>query len=199
MSKRQRGKFKQNAQEWYATPERAIPPLLQLLPPNTPFVEPCAGDGALASAVEAHGHSCVWAFDLTPKMAANGSVCEKRNAFDVDEYFGFSLITNPPFSKAKDLLKHWLTVSAGPVFLLHPHDWLCNLDWQWAMRHARAVAPICRVKWIPESRHQSAENFVWAEYLSIPRNADSGIVWNERQNQHRRKTNETKQQTRPPA
>lgn len=53
--------------DFYRTPPEAVAPLLPHLPYGASFVEPCAGDMALALALEAEGMSCLHALDIEPR------------------------------------------------------------------------------------------------------------------------------------
>ena len=155
----------------YDTPPRAVFPLLMCLASRTRFIEPCAGRRALVSELEEAGHICTHASDIEPRAPR----VRRLDAFEVDVE-GQTVITNPPFTPAGELLQHWLRNGAKEVWLLHPLDWFANVRWTRAtVRHAREVMPIGRIQWFPGTGHSSTDNFVWTRYA-----LGSGLVWHER-------------------
>lgn len=173
-------KYPQKPHDFYPTPDRAFPALLRMLPPGMRYVEPCAGDGAVVAALADHGHRCVWAYDLIPKVSAAGTLCEARDALDVHDHLDLAIVTNPPFSIADVLLRHWFQTNVPVLYLFHPVNWLCNLDWQWAVPHAWRISPIGRLKLKPGSKHQGTTDYVWVEYRPEPRPTGIGTHWVER-------------------
>ena len=111
MSKRTAGTI---ARTWWATPEKAVLPLLAVLEPHTIFIEVCGGDGALVRILEAAGHVCTYACDVDPR---HDSVTWD-DALQVTPEFGETVITNPPFALACEVWEAcWPHLA---VVVLHP-------------------------------------------------------------------------------
>ena len=119
-----RSDFKRMKGDYYITPKDAVIPLIPFLKPGTAFSEPCAGNGALIDALEAHGFCCVWASDIDPKRAD----IMKRDVLGENENLPLSFggqiyITNPPWTR--DILHQIiLKLSAQkPTWLLFDAGW----------------------------------------------------------------------------
>ena len=61
-----RSDFERQPRDFYPTPMEAVEPLLEHLPEDFPFAEPCAGNGALLNHLETKG-ICMWASDIEPQ------------------------------------------------------------------------------------------------------------------------------------
>lgn len=155
--------FKRNERDFYPTPWAAVQPLLPHLTRGSGFIEPCAGDGALVRHLEEAGHVCFGAFDIEPQHPR----VQRADALTTDwsEHVD-CFITNPPFKweVLHPLIEHLRTRQR--TWLLLPWDMACNVRFAQHMDHCRAVVPVGRVKWIPDSPHSSAENFAW--YCFMP-------------------------------
>lgn len=62
-----RSNFVRNERDFYPTPLEAVIPLIDQLYPETRFIEPCAGNGALADHLEQYGHIKIGAWDIEPQ------------------------------------------------------------------------------------------------------------------------------------
>ena len=94
-------------QENYATPSWVVDALFKYEDFVTPIWEPAAGDGFMVEALQAHSTNIIATSD---------------NFFDL-EHDAFSIITNPPFSKAEDFCYHALDNTVrlgGKVAMLLP-------------------------------------------------------------------------------
>ena len=58
-----RSDFERKPRDFYPTPMEAVKPLLEHLPEDFLFAEPCAGNGALIKHLETKG-VCMWASDI---------------------------------------------------------------------------------------------------------------------------------------
>jgi hypothetical protein len=145
--------FARTEKDRYQTPAKAVEPLLRWLRPNTRFIEPCCGDGALASFLEAHGHRLIGGFDW-PKDARSA-----HYGVEPGELF----ITNPPYwGRPEDLHPLIENLSnQAPTWLLLPSDWLFNRSSCTLTRRLRRIIAVGRVKWIPGSQHTGKENAAW--------------------------------------
>ena len=89
MSKRAPG-FERHPLDFYATPAKAVPPLVPFLrvAKVRRFSEPCAGDGALVRHLESFGLICAHASDV-----ASGQDALTIQNFDAP------IVTNPPYER----------------------------------------------------------------------------------------------------
>lgn len=167
MAKRTSGKYERKARDFYPTPFKALRPLLAHLEPNTVFVEPCAGDGALVDMLEDAGHHCIRAFDIEPQRA---TIAQGDALTDVDHCAQF-YITNPPWERT---LLHPLILN-----LIQSHACWLLFDADWAHTEAAAgfgpkatkegdllqycakIVSVGRVKWIEGTKSQSFDNCAW--------------------------------------
>jgi hypothetical protein len=135
----------------YATPSRAVVPLLKLLSPGTRFIEPCAGAGELIGHLERAGHVCVASYDL-PIDARTASYATADAVF----------ITNPPWRPQFEPNKIIANLSdQRPLCALLYSDWLFTLHATPYLPRLRAVAVVGRMKWIEGSAHSGYENCCW--------------------------------------
>lgn len=164
MSKRSHKKFKRVTRDFYPTPREAVEPLIKhfdIMGGHTHFVEPCAGDGALASHLESAGMKCVEAWDIKPQGA---------NIIRRDARFGevplikerpdkrHLVITNPPFLKEmRQPIMENLIRQTRCWFLL-PADYMHNKS-SWLMHYCDRIIPVGRVSWFGEML--SMDNFCW--------------------------------------
>ena len=61
-----RSDFERKPRDIYPTPMEAVKPLLEHLPEDFLFAEPCAGNGVLIEHLETKG-VCMWASDIEPQ------------------------------------------------------------------------------------------------------------------------------------
>lgn len=154
----QKGKgYTRRALDAYDSPRAAVVPLLRVLSYGTEYTEPCAGKGNLLTVLDAYGHSCIDAYDLSPR----GDFIRQADA--MTEAPNGIVITNPPFDKLDTLLRHWLN-TADAVWLLHPAPKLFNKNFAWAIPHLTTVVPIGRVIWIEGTKDGGYVDYVWACY-----------------------------------
>lgn len=103
MSSTNRGAVR-NAADFYPTPESAFRPLLAHLPRDVEYWEPACGDGRLI------------AWGRQAGLAINGSDLE--NDFLKDETRRRFILTNPPFTLAKEFCDHALALAPEVLMLL---------------------------------------------------------------------------------
>lgn len=151
------------ANDWYATPRKAVEPLIRHLPEYGTFCEPCAGDGALAKHIDDLTEGGFWAkhlFDISPSAMGiterDALTLTPDDLVDVDY-----LATNPPFlwSTLKPMLDLFPTLK--PTWLLLPFGYAANKRMAPYMKICKKVQPIGRVKWIEDSKQSSTDDFCW--------------------------------------
>ena len=90
-----RSNFERKPRDYYPTPFEAVEPLIEHLPRNFTFCEPCAGNGALVSHLEWHGGICMWASDIEPQLEG----IHEMRCSDLEEFQCLEsefIITTPP-------------------------------------------------------------------------------------------------------
>ena len=147
-----RSAFVRVPRDSYNTPAIAVEPLLGVLKPHTPFIEPCYGEGALVNALKASGHICIFSSDW-PLDA-------RVNLYDSP---GGIFITNPPYwGRPVDLHPLIENLSnQAPTWLLMSADWLFNRSSGPLTRRLRRIVAVGRVKWIPGSPYVGKDNVAW--------------------------------------
>jgi hypothetical protein len=157
MGKRTSGKFARNKRDLYITPASAALPLLGHLPPKTRFDEPCCGNGALVRHLQAAGHECTYASDITPLDGAGAEL----SVFELSRCYGEVFITNPPWTRAilHPLIAH--LSSLAPTWLLFDADWKHTVQAAPYLDQCRKVVSVGRVKWIADSKHTGLDNAAW--------------------------------------
>lgn len=172
-----RSDFERRDRDFYATPYKAVVPLLNHLDEGMSFMEPCAGDGALVRHIEDELLPCVWASDIEPASdPAEGliHIAIKQLCFrsvPPNAALGADVvITNPPwqFPLISDLLYTARCKWKRPIWLLLPGDFAHNKQSSDAMRYCERVVPIGRVKWIPGSKHAGKDNCAWYLFNPLP-------------------------------
>ena len=161
-----RSTFARVERDLYQTPVEAVRPLLRWLKPQTPFIEPCCGEGALAGILEASGHRLVGSFDL-PTDA-------RSHSYSPYSVPGVIFITNPPFwGRPKELHPLIENLSdQAPTWLLMSADWLFNqTSGPLVAKRLRRVVAIGRVKWIEGSPHVGKDNCAWMLFYKHGRRA----------------------------
>lgn len=152
--------FERRERDFYPTPAEAVTPLLRHLSPETNFVEPCAGNGALVDALTNAGHHCVYAGDIEP---------QREDVQHVDALFarptigGYidCFITNPPWDRK---ILHPLIVhlsDQAPTWLLFDADWAHTRQAAPYADRLRRIVSVGRVKWIPGSPFTGKDNCAW--------------------------------------
>jgi len=153
-----RSNFDRNPRDYYPTPEAAVIPLLPYLPPETHFIEPCAGDGRLVRHLEKFGHRCGYACDIEPQ--ADG--IDTRDIL----FFGNRLpetemiITNPPWERETlHAMIDALRVQA-PTWLLFDADWMHTAKAAPYLPYCQRIVTVGRVSWM-ENGTSGMDNCCW--------------------------------------
>lgn len=156
--------FPRRDHDYYATPYKAVLPLLPFLPAATRFIEPCAGDGRLARHLSQHGHHCVDAFDIEPKSPevrqADALICAPVAADMV--------ITNFPWSRGllHPLLTRWRVLM--PTWTVLDANWMFTAQAAPFLAYVSDVIAIGRLKWIEGTQHTGKDDVVWLRMQQEP-------------------------------
>jgi len=146
MTKRAFKKFDRSPRDFYRTPPAAVEALLPHLPPETTYIEPMAGDGALVEALDENA-VCLGAYDIEPQA---GWILQ-GDVFDIFDCKADMFITNPPWErkflhKAIDHLS-----SLAPVWLLFDSDWCHTKQAEPYLDYCEIIQSVGRVKWFGNS------------------------------------------------
>jgi hypothetical protein len=165
MSKRA-SQFERRERDFYPTPRDAVLPLLPHLAPGTRYLEPCAGDGALAVILDDAGHQCLGAYDVEQRERIAGfyQLVVHHDARSY-RYPGASsvdcFITNPPWSRE---VLHPIIENLSrqlPTWLLFDADWMHTRQAAPYLPLLRKIVSVGRVKWIPDSPFTGKDNCAW--------------------------------------
>jgi len=157
-----RSEFKRNPRDLYETTDlKAGRALADFLHPNEPFIEPCAGTGALVKNLQAAGFSCKGAYDIKPGDLGIGEV-DARKFTRLHMNNANLIITNPPYTwtLCKQIIDRFMLIGV-PAWLLLPLDWAVNERFAPVMHHVSEIVPIGRLKWITGSKHTAMDNSCW--------------------------------------
>ena len=140
-----RSDFERQPRDFYPTPMEAVEPLLEHLPEDFLFAEPCAGNGALINHLETKG-ICMWASDIEPQ-AEGIHMCDYSDVgFDElieSEY----VITNPPWDRK---ILHPMIEYFAPritTWLLFDADWMHTKQSVPYMKMCSKIVSVGRIKW----------------------------------------------------
>lgn len=156
-----RSDFQRRPQDAYDTPLQALVPLLDYLPTDFTFAEPCAGAGDLCGLIESNTCGvCTLATDIEPRF---------REVFKADALklsksdLGLTdfIITNPPWTRSilHPMIEHFSDMR--PTWLLFDADWKHTKQSAPYLPRLRKIVSVGRVKWIPDSPHTGKDNCSW--------------------------------------
>ena len=91
--------------DYYATPPSAVEMLLKLENFSKSIMEPACGQGHIAEVLKSHGYT-VCATDLINRGYGVGGV----DFFNINEPTDMDIITNPPYSMAKEFVEHAMEI-----------------------------------------------------------------------------------------
>jgi len=149
-----RSAFERRPRDMYPTPPEAVAPLLPHLAPGTRYIEPCAGDGALISALSAAGHICTLATDLEPQT----DDIEQLDALDVLWPADQLIITNPPWTRS---VLHAMLGRWSRCWCLFDANWIWTKQARPFARHCVMIVPVGRVRRVPGSKHVGMDDSAW--------------------------------------
>lgn len=112
-SKVNRGQRK--ASDFYQTPFSMTEKLLEVehFDRGLPILEPCRGDGAIVEVLVEKGYKQITSYDIT----------DGTDFLETEEEYG-NLITNPPYSLAKEFILHAMDVTLIKIAMLLPLSYL---------------------------------------------------------------------------
>lgn len=167
-----RSDFERNKMDFYATPEKAVRPLLPHLPSQAWYCEPCAGEGDLIGHLQGAGHKCMSAFD-----AALGPFRRHDAAWIVEEDLNGAdyIITNPPWDRP---VLHQIIERCAllrPTWLLFDSDWAFTKQAAPHLEICQKIVAVGRVQWIAGSKNTGMDNCCW--YLFDASKAGQGTIF----------------------
>ena len=140
-----RSDFERKPRDYYQTPFEAVKPLLEHLPKDFTFAEPCAGNGALIEHLETKG-ICMWASDIEPQ--ADGIHKNDYSNVGFDELIESEyVITNPPWDRK---ILHPMIEYFSPkikTWLLFDADWMHTKQSVPYMNMCSKIVSVGRIKW----------------------------------------------------
>ncbi|RRI02320.1 hypothetical protein EH240_12705 [Mesorhizobium tamadayense] len=162
-----RSNYPRISKDFYPTPAKAVLPLLPFLRPGTRFIEPCGGDGALISHLEAHGHTCVGAVDIEPRHRS--IVARDALTLTTTDVVGAEcFITNLPWSRPvlHPLLAHLKGLL--PLWTIIDSNWAHTIQAGPHMHYCSQVVSIGRVRWIPGTSSDGKDDASWYRFEAVP-------------------------------
>ena len=141
-----RSDFERKPRDFYPTPFAAVEPLIDHLPREFTFAEPCAGDGQLCRHLEHFGGVCMWASDIEPQLRG----IAKNNYSDIGNkelYESDFIITNPPWDRK--LLHPMIEffTSKRKTWLLFDADWPHTKQSKNYISMCSKIVSVGRIKW----------------------------------------------------
>jgi len=148
---------------------RAIPPLLQHVPPGTVFAEPCAGAGDLIHLLEQAGLVCAWGLELEPQ----GSCLRNRWPIGVGNALSLTkaslgpatvLISNLPWERSwlHPLIRHLAAIA--PLWSLHDASWAYTQQAAAFRPLLTDVVAVGRLKWFEGSKYDPPDDCAWYRF-----------------------------------
>jgi len=162
-----RSNYERIERDFYPTPYEAVEPLIPHLPTKFDFIEPCAGNMALALHLCKHGGFPTIMCDIEPQHVD----VIKRDAFDISlddltstiepEY----IITNPPWSREilHPMIDHFREIAA--TWLLFDADWMHTRQASPYLPYCRKILSIGRVSWMGNGI-SGMDNCCWYEFVN---------------------------------
>ena len=141
-----RSDFERKPRDFYPTPIEAVEPLIEHLPKEFGFAEPCAGDGALCSHLEYYGGICMWASDIEPQ--AESIYKDSFENVGKDKLLESEcIITNPPWDIKilHPMIEHFSNLK--PTWLLFDADWAHTKQSAPYMKKCAKIVSVGRIKW----------------------------------------------------
>ena len=140
-----RSDFERKPRDFYPTPMEAVEPLLEYLPEDFPFTEPCAGNGTLINHLETKG-ICMWASDIEPQ-AEGIYKYDYSNVGFIELTESEYVITNPPWDRK---ILHPMIEYFAPrirTWLLFDADWMHTKQSIPYMKMCSKIVSVGRIKW----------------------------------------------------
>lgn len=142
----------------------------EMLPdPDQMVWEPCTGTGILADALRQLGYS-VFCSDVHDWGYHRGYHVV-QDVFDFTEAPCSEVVTNPPFSRAHEVVRHLLSIGVRRIVLYHGWNWFVqagdkqrlfrDLPPAYVLALDRRVGQWHFTKPIAERKHHSQQRFAW--------------------------------------
>ena len=150
-----RSDFARRPMDAYATPFKAVLPLMPHLRGVETFAEPCAGEGDLVRHLEALGLLCAHKTDI-------------KDGFDALELdlsgTADAIITNPPWTREilHPMIRHFQRFA--PTWLLFDADWIHTKQAAPFLQNCSHIVSVGRVKWIEGSAQTGKDNAAWHRF-----------------------------------
>ena len=140
-----RSDFERKPRDYYITPFEAVEPLLEHLPADFLFAEPCAGNGALLNHLETKG-ICMWASDIEPQ-AEGIYKYDYSNVGFIELTESEYVITNPPWDRKilHPMIEYF--VPRIRTWLLFDADWMHTKQSIPYMNMCSKIVSVVRIKW----------------------------------------------------
>ena len=140
-----RSDFERKPRDFYPTPMEAVEPLMEHLPENFLFAEPCAGNGALIKHLETKG-ICMWASDIEPQ-AKGIHECDYSEVGILEVLESEYIITNPPWNRTllHPMIDHFSLLK--PTWLLFDADWVHTKQSAEYIKICSKIVSVGRIKW----------------------------------------------------
>lgn len=138
---------------------RAVDMLIPHLRGIRTFAEPCAGEGYLVGQLQAAGLVCTYEGDISTGLDA------LVHPFGDDATFD-AIISNVPWRR--DIL-HPMIVrfqAMAPSWLLFDAEWAHTKQAAPYLDQCSHIVSVGRLKWIPNSPHQSKDSCAWFRFHS---------------------------------
>ena len=143
-----RSNFERVERDFYPTPLEAVLPLLDHLPDDFTFAEPCAGKGDLVCHLENLGGTCTWASDIEHYPGARNIEWIDFSELSDDNVSDSNfIITNPPWNRKilHPMIEHFS--SLRPTWLLFDADWAHTKQSAPYIEKCAKIVSVGRVKW----------------------------------------------------
>lgn len=166
-----RSNFEHKPMNYYATPKKAVAPLLRYLSPGTWYCEPCAGEGILIEHLHAAGHHCASAFDagLGPFPRHDASFIQESDLGGASH-----IITNPPWDRAPLHQIIERCARLRPTWLLFDADWAFTKQASPYLEICHMIVAVGRVKWFGGT--SGKENCCWYLFDSTSKPVNTQFV-----------------------
>lgn len=151
--------------DFYATPKAAFEPLLQYLPRDCSFWEPCAGDGRLIRWLRESGRVGLGG-DLFPQPSAVADYNGMPIDYLADPSLRDFVLTNPPFGVAFEMCQHAWEHSREFMFLLRLSFLESDERGDWLSAHEPAGL------WVLKKRPSFVMSVTCKSDVSMPKEAE---------------------------
>lgn len=150
-----RSDFVRRPMDSYATPFKAVLPLMSHLRGIETFAAPCAGAGDLVRHLEALGLRCVHQSDIQDGV----------NALDLNVVGGAdAIIENPPWTREilHPMIRHFQRIA--PTWLLFDAGWSHTKQSAPFLPQCSHIVSVGRVKWVADSKYTGKDDAAWYRF-----------------------------------